>query len=161
MDEFADFVAAGVMLMQTRERNTWQLGDLAVDFEVKVGRPTDPDAPTLGDLAAAWNVEVQRVSEWRLVSAFYPANLRLNGDLTWSHHNMARRASRGDLEQALELLRIAAVMNMGVAAFRRYCAGLYFEGPVEVDALPIELQMLVPDGAAQVWVTFGKMKDAG
>jgi len=159
--EFSDYVEQGHALMDTRNANSWALGDLALDFEVKIGRPADPDAPTLSDLAAAWDVETQRVSEWRLVSAFYPVNLRMNGDLSWSHHNLARRASGGDLEEALELLRIAAVMHLGVAAFRRYCAGLYFEGPVEVDALPIELQMLVPDGAAQVWVTFGKMKDAG
>lgn len=159
MSDFIDYVALGRALMQARNTNSWALGDLAVDFEIKVGRPSDEDAPTLSDLASAWDVETPRVSEWRSVAAFFPGNLRMN-ELSWSHHNLARRASGGDLEQALELLRIAAVMNMGVSAFRRYCAGMYFEGPVAVDALPIELQMLVPDGESLVWLTFGRDKRA-
>lgn len=158
--EFAEYVAAGVDLMTTRNANSWALGDLAADFEVKIGRPSDPDAPTLSDLAAGWDVEVQRVSEWRLVSAFYPVNLRMNGDLSWSHHNLARRASGGDLEQALELLSIARAQHMGVAAFRRFCAGVYFEGPVSVDDLPVPLQGFVPTGADKVWLTFGQDRTA-
>ena len=157
MDEFADFVAAGVELMTTRNANSWALGDLAVDFEVKVGRPSDPAAPTLSDLAAAWDVETPRVSEWRSVAAFFPGNLRMN-ELSWSHHNLARRASRGDLEQALTLLDIARVQHMGVAAFRRFCAGLYFEGTIPVADLPDPLQGLVPDGERLVWLTFGREK---
>lgn len=160
MSDFIDYVDQGRALLDTRNANSWALGDLAVDFEVKVGRPSDEDAPTLADLASAWDVETPRVSEWRSVAAFFPGNLRMN-ELSWSHHNLARRASGGDLEEALELLSVAQAQHMGVAAFRRYCAGLYFEGPVAVEDLPRALRLLVPDGDGEVWLTFGRMKDAG
>lgn len=151
MKEFSDFVDAGRQLIQKRDNNAWELGDLAVDFEVTVGRPTDPGAPTLSDLAREWDVDTPRVSEWRNVAKFYPANVRTFEDLSWGHYNQARRASDGDLENALELLADAQRIHLGIRAFHRYVSGMYYEGEWN-GPLPEWLQALVPHGA-KLWVT--------
>jgi hypothetical protein len=155
--EFSDFVAAGLPLIKARDSHSWALGDLAVDFDIKLGRPDDPDAPTLGDLAREWNVSSQRVSEWRNVSAFYPTDAR-TFDTTWEIYNMARRASNNSLDNALELLDKAVSQAMTVASFRRYLKGIYFEGPIPTDQLPLRLHGLVPSGVTEVWAVF-KHKD--
>lgn len=161
--EFGDYVALGTELVKDRDNNAWQLGDLARDFmqnfEVKQGRPVDQNAPTLSDLAGAWDVEIQRVSEWHKVAAFYPDNnLRMSG-VSWSHHNMARRAS-DDVEEALELLRIAQEQHFSVAAFRRYLNGILYEGEADPRELPARLYQFLPDGTRTVWLVIKKTGEA-
>lgn len=157
--EFGEFVTAGVALMADRDRNSWALGDLARQFEIKLGRPDDPAAPTLSDLAAAWNVSTQRVSEWRHVAAFYPDPVRSSVDCPWEMWNMARRASQGSLSNALELLATARSLHLTVASFRRYLKGWYFEGRVETHDLPPYLQTLLPGGTRAVWVVMKRYEE--
>jgi len=149
--DFTDFVAEGRGLMQARDRNSWGLGDLACEFEVTVGRPTDPDAPTLGDLAHEWDASTQRVSEWRNCSSFFPTDAR-RFDLTWTHYNRARRAAEGDIDNALELLEMAVRLHMDTRAFERYIKGIYFEGPILAGTLPSEIAAVIPKSAGAVWV---------
>lgn len=152
--DFGDFVDEGRELMQARDTNAWALGDLACEFEITVGRPKDgdKDVPTLSDLAREWDASTQRVSEWRNVASFYPTHVR-TFDLTWSHYNQARRASDGDLNNALELLDMAVRLKMHVREFERYIKGIYFEGLVKVDQLAAGLRAMLPDSAREVWVT--------
>lgn len=157
LTDFEDFVAAGVELIQARDTNAYALGDLCVEFEVKVGRPNDPDAPTLSDLAHAWDVDTPRVSEWRNVARFYPPNVRTR-ELSWTHYNMARRASNGSLDNALELLDTADRLHMGVRAFRRYLDGTYYEGEIAHGELPARLQAIVPAGV-KLWVVLRRWRD--
>jgi len=160
--EFVDFVAAGCQLVARRDNNAWELGDLCVDavreLGIKPGRPTDPDAVTLSSLAAAWDVGTPRVSEWHAVADFYVSNVRTYEGLTWTHYNMARRASGGSLENAQELLSDAVNKHLGVNAFRRYLRGEYFEGEVAYRELPPRLQALVPDKTLQVWVVIREIE---
>lgn len=151
--DFTDFIAEGVVLMEKRDRNSWELGDLACEFEITVGRPSESDAPTLSDLANGWNASTQRVSEWRNCSSFYPTHVRTFHTLTWSHYNKARRASNNCLDNALELMEHAASQAMGTRAFERYLKGIYFEGFVQAGTLPEAIKYVLPRGAAQVWVT--------
>lgn len=156
--EFSDFVAAGLALMATRDHTSWELGDLAVAFEVTIGRPSDDDeGPTLGDLAAGWNVSAHRVSEWRSVSAFYPVAARTY-DVPWEIYNMARRASNGSLDNALELLDYAQQQAFTVAAFRRYLKGVRWEGKLRRHDLPPWLQGILPPFEQEYWV---EIKRAG
>lgn len=154
--EYIDYVDRGVELLQKRDVNAWELGDLVVDFEVTVGRPVDPEAPTLADLAISWDVSSQRMSEWRNTSKFFPTDVRTFG-LTWSHYNMARRASGGELDNALELLDAAKRLHLGVRAFERYIKGIYYEGAWQGE-LPEWLQGLIPHGV-NPWVTFKKAEE--
>ncbi len=153
LQEFSDFIIAGLPLVRASDDHRWTLGDIAARFEVKLGRPADgEDAPTLGDLAAAWDVETPRVSEWRSVAAFYPNNVRLQ-EHSWTHHNMARRAARGSLDNALELLHAAGALHLGVAAFRRYIKGEVWEGPVPYEFQPPAVQAANPQ-RWMLWATF-------
>lgn len=154
--EFSDFVEQGVELLKERDTQAWKLGDLVVDFEITVGRPTDPDAPTLGDLANAWDVATPRMSEWRNTSKFYSSDVR-TFNLSWSHYNMARKAADGDVENAIDLLDTAERLHLGVRAFKRYIDGIYFEGVWEGE-LPKWLQGIVPVNG-QVWVVFKRNED--
>lgn len=156
-EDFAYYVTEGNRLRAERDDRSWALGDLAAMFEVYLGHPTDPDAPTLGDLAREWNVSTPRVSEWRSVAAFYPSDVR-TFDTSWEVYNMARRASDNSLDNALELLETATAQAMTVKDFRRYLKGIYFEGPMPVVKMPIELHGLVPSGVTEVWAIF-KHKD--
>jgi len=149
--DFSDFVSEGRDLMQARDKNSWGLGDLACEFEVTVGRPTDPDAPTLGDLAHEWDASTQRVSEWRNCSAFYSTDARKYA-LSWSHYNQARRAADGEIDNALELLEMAMRLHMGTRAFERYIKGIYYEGTVKVCALDVGIQAMIPGGVKEVWL---------
>lgn len=153
--DFEDFVSQGLELLHARDKNSWALGDLVVDFEVKIGRPTDPDAPTLSDLASALDVELPRLSEWRSVAKFYPEKFRMN-ELSWSHHNMARRAANGDLPTAIRLLKLALSQHYGIAAFRRHLAGILYEGRRETRYLPDDLQMFA-GGDTEVWITIKRL----
>jgi hypothetical protein len=158
LQEFDDFVSAGLKLVKQRDKQAWQLGDLACEFEVKVGRPSDPDAPTLGDLAHAWDVDTPRVSEWRSVAAFYPANVR-TVELSWSHYNMARRRSDGSLENALELLDSAERLHLGIRPFKRFLNGEYFEGKVKRSDLAPHLQAMLPERIYEVWMTLKRITE--
>ena len=155
MKEFGDFVEEGLELVKGRDKNAWALGDLAEDFEVTMGRHNNPDTPKLADLANAWDVDTPRVSEWRNVAKFYPPKVRTY-ELSWSHYNLARRASDNDLENAIELLDHALMGAMGVRAFRRYLDGIYYEGSVKVTDLPTGLQVMVPSNVKMVWLTIKK-----
>jgi hypothetical protein len=150
--DFSDFANEGRELMQSRDKNSWSLGDLACEFEITVGRPGDPDAPTLSDLAHEWDTSKQRVSEWRNCSAFYRTDAR-TFDLTWSHYNQARRAADGSLDNALELLEMAVRLHLGTRAFERYIKGIYYEGPVKIGELAAGLQAMIPSGVKEVWLT--------
>lgn len=159
--EFIDYVAAGVVLMERRDKDTWALGDLAADFAITLGRPDDPDAPTLGDLASGWNVSTQRVSEWRSVSAFYPTDDR-TFSLPWEMYNQARRACKDTpdpLDNACEMLDFAETRRMTVKDFRRYLTGVRWEGPLHKGVLPKFLQILLPDFESQFWVTIKRYKE--
>jgi hypothetical protein len=153
--DFTDFVAEGRDLMQARDRNSWGLGDLACEFEVTIGRPGDPDAPTLGDLAHEWDASTQRVSEWRNTAGFYPTGAR-TFDLTWTHYNQARRAADGELDNALELLEMAVKLHMGTRAFERYIKGIYFEGPVKIGELAVGIRAMLPGDIKEVWLVVKK-----
>jgi hypothetical protein len=152
--DFTDFVSEGRTLMQARDKNSWGLGQLAWDFEITVGHPSDPDAPTLGDLAREWDASTQRVSEWRNCYGFYvkEGTDARKFDLSWSHYNQARRASEGDLDNALELLDMAVRLHMGTRAFERYIKGIYFEGAVPVGVLDVGLLAMIPSGVKEVWL---------
>ena len=157
MKEFSDFVDAGVALLAESDNHRWQLGDLAAEFEVTVGRPDDPDAPTLKDLADAWNVDTPRVSEWRNCSRFYPPEGR-GLSLTWSHYNMVRGYFKGrdydptQYEQAMEILTLAVDQAFGIRALRQYLNGTLFEGKVLVRELPERVRLFCA-GSDEVWIT--------
>lgn len=153
--DFEDFVSQGLELLHARDKNSWALGDLVGDFEVKLGRPTDPEAPTLSDLASALDVELPRLSEWRNVAKFYPVKFRMN-ELSWSHHNMARRAAKGNLKEAQRLLNMAINQHYGVAAFRQHLAGILYEGRRETRYLPADLQVFAGNDA-EVWITIKRI----
>lgn len=155
--EFSDFVEAGLPLLKERDHHAWELGDLAAEFVVKLGRPSDPDAPTLGDLASAWDVALSTVSEWRRVAIFYPENVRTY-ELSWSHHKLARSASEGELGIALAYLAHAKAQYMGIAAFRRYLEGVLWEGELYQAEVPERLRGLIPHDV-QLWVTVRRYED--
>jgi hypothetical protein len=161
--DFGDYVTEGRELLASRNTNSWQLGDLLVDavrdLEIKPGRPTDENAITLSDLAREMDVETPRASEWLSVAQFYPANVR-TAECSWSHYNMARRASNGSAANALELLATAQALHLGIAAFRRYIKGEYFEGYVERHELPPRLQAILPSAAPGVWVVMKRAQEA-
>jgi hypothetical protein len=155
--EFADFVAAGLELVAGRDRDTWALGDLATAFDVRLGRPDDPEAPPLRNLARGWNVSPQRVSEWRNVAAFYPTAVR-TFPVPWEMYNAARRAAEHRLDNALELLATAEEMHMGVTDFRRYLTGVLYEGPLQ-GPVPDWLRPFIPRGLRRLWLVVKVPKD--
>lgn len=156
--DFEDFVDAGLALVQKRDGNAWALGDLAVGFmqafPVIPGRPVDPEQPTLSDLAAAWDVQMPRVSEWHAVAAFFSPNVR-TFELSWAHYNAARRAAGGDIKEGKRLLQEALDKKLGINAFKRFIKGEYYEGQVAWVELPPRLQAMVPAGTP-VWVVMKK-----
>jgi hypothetical protein len=157
--EFGDFVAEGRILVEQNEANQWALGDLACAFEISVGRPSkdDEDTPTLGDLANGWGLATSTVSEYRTLAAFYPKNLRLY-ELSWSHYKLARKASNGDVEEALALLEEAERQAFTIAAFRRFLEGIYYEGELYQEEVPDRLRAFVP-GQARLWVTVKRREE--
>jgi hypothetical protein len=148
--EYIDFVDEGLDLLK----------DLVCDFEVSVGRPKKgEDSPTLSDLSNAWNCPRSTMSEWRLVSKFYPTDARtFDPDIiTWTHYNLARKSSEGDLCNALELLEHAQEQHMATRAFERYLDGIYFEGVFRRSDLPEWLRDQIPDDV--LWVTVQRNKE--
>lgn len=158
--EFDDFVEQGRRLVAERDRNAWALGDLASEFEITVGRPVlGEDLPTLRDLADAWEVSPQRVSEWRNCAIYYPEKARQAVDLSWEYFNLARRAAPYDLEEAMDLLERAADLHLTVSLFRQYIKGTYWAGAVQRILLPAELRLKIPDSQALVWVEMRKYEE--
>jgi hypothetical protein len=157
--EFPDFVIAGVEILEAHDRDFWTLGELASEFEIKLGRPDDPTAPTLADLSKEWDTSTSNVSRWRNNHNFYPDNLRTFA-VSYSHYDLARRAHPKDMEEALELLSIAQSQALGIRAFKRYIKGIYIETLIKVTELPKRLQGLVPTGVSEVWVRVEKPKEA-
>ena len=165
MKEFSDFVDAGVALLAESDNHRWQLGDLAAEFEVTVGRPDDPDAPTLRDLAEAWDCDVPRVSEWRSCARAFPESVRtLLPLLSWSHYNAVRSHLRlvdynaDSFERAMELLNVAVTGHMGIRAFRAFLKGALFEGEVATRLLPAFIQERAV-GEDTVWVTVKRVME--
>ena len=70
---------------------------------------------------------------------------------------MARKAADGDMETALDFLCVAERLHLGVRAFKRHLAGIYFEGVWEGE-LPKWLQGIVPVNE-QLWVVFKRNED--
>jgi hypothetical protein len=126
-------------------------------FPVKPGRPIDPEQPTLSDLAAGWDVDKPRVSEWHAVAAFYEPNVRTI-ELSWAHYNAARRAADGSIDNAVELLLHAQSQAMGINAFKRWLNGEFYSGPVEFERLPPELQAIVPRGR-KLWIVIKEYEE--
>jgi len=158
--EYIDFVDRGCELLQRRDADAWQLGDLVIDFEITVGRPKDgEDAPTLSDLANSWDVSKSRMSEWRNTSKFYPTNVR-TFSVSWSHYNLARRSADGELDNALELLSNAEKLHMGIREFQRYLKGIFYEGEWQGNGtdIPGWLRIFVPRDA-KLWITVQRYKD--
>jgi hypothetical protein len=167
MKEFIDYVSEGRELLQSRNDNSWALGDLlvsaVVDLSIKPGRPTDPEATTLGDLAREMDVETPRASEWLSVAAFYPSNVRTIS-VSWAHYNAARRASRGDTDEqkrdnALELLETGAALAMGITKFRSWLKGEWYHGYIERAHLPPHLQAVIPNDAKGAAITLKRADD--
>lgn len=163
--EFGDFVSAGIELLAESDNHRWQLGDLAALFEITVGRPDDPDAPTLRDLAEAWDCDVPRVSEWRSCAKAFPESVRtLLPPLSWSHYNAVRSHLRaGDydpdtFERAMELLNVAVNEHMGIRAFRAFLKGALYEGEVATRLLPAFIQERAV-GEETVWVTVKRVRE--
>ncbi len=163
LQEFSDFIIAGLPLVQARDENAWALGDIARLFVERVvhGRPPDEDeTPTLSDLAREWDVHKQKVSYWRANAAFFPENVR-QSDVSFAHHDLARRHSDASLDNALELLAVARDLHYGIAAFRRWLAGEYFAGPVDTATLPGLVRACIPSGKRRVRVVVTDLSDEG
>lgn len=167
---YLHFVEDGRRQVKAGDNAKWELGDLVNAFcaefkvEMKRGHPTG-EAPerTLADLARDIGEDRRVVSAVGLTSAFYPADVRTDGqfaDLSWRHFNRAREASSGSLENALELLHKAVSLHLGVEDFRQYLANAYFEGEVAYRELPERLRGFVPAGEA-VWVKVRRLKGDG
>lgn len=92
LQDFGDFVNAGLNELSKRDRSTWALGDIAAALEIREGRPSDRDEtiPTLKDLAHEWGAAPSSVSEWRNNALFYPNNLR-HVVSSWRDGNVIRK----------------------------------------------------------------------
>ena len=156
--EFIDYVARGIALKKHRDTNSWDFGDLLVEAVgeavIQVGRPTDPEQPTLAALAREWDVRPQRASEWYLTAKCFPLNIR-KPDISWSHHDAARRASEDSTSNALELLDVVERLKLGIEDFTLYLKGDYFHGYIERYELPQRLQSMLPNSARGAWITMG------
>lgn len=169
--ELMDYVAAVMPLLKERDKNAWTLGDIIVEavdvlgIKVTAGRKkADDDQLTLGELAGMLNQPTPRVSEWLKCSALYPEehrphNFRAYEDLTWSHFNLARRKSGGELDMALTLLNHAVRLCLNYNSFKRWLNGEVWEGYLDYDQIPSEVQPFAkPD--QPIWATFAYKDDA-
>jgi hypothetical protein len=163
--EFIDYVNMGLELVKESETNEFQLWDLAADFKRVFnptrGRPaTDDDSPTFADLAGAWQVATNTVSEWASLGEYYPEKSRTYDDLSKSHYKLAKRYAGKDQELAHIQLQTAVNNHLTtVASFRRFLEGIYWEGRMRRDWLSTEAQACVPDGQMWVWVVVSEYKD--
>jgi hypothetical protein len=163
--EFADYVNMGLELVKESESNEFQLWDLAADFKHTFnptrGRPAnDDDNPTFADLAGAWQVATNTVSEWASLGEYYPEKSRTYDDLSKSHYKLAKRYAGKD--QGLAHVQLQAAVNnhlTTVASFRRFLDGIYWEGKVSVFDLPTESRGCIPIGITEVWIVVSEYKD--
>ncbi len=170
--ELMDYVALAMPLLKQRDENAWELGDIiceAVDtlgITVKVGRKkAGDDEMTMGDLASALNQPPPRVSEWHKNAVFFPDqhrphNSRAFEDLSWAMFNLARRKSGDNLDTALVLLAHAVRLHMGYNAFKRFLNGEIWEGFLDYDQLPSQVQPYATKPDIQVWGVFKYVDDA-
>lgn len=103
---YSDIVTALHELREGRDKNAWEMGDLAEEFTVHyAGRPpADEEARTLAQLARDSGIEYVKLSSLRSNSAFYPTEKRFGyPNLSWSHYDLARRKS-ADVDDAMALL---------------------------------------------------------
>lgn len=116
LQDFGDFVSAGLEELSKRDTSTWALGDIAAAFEIRLGRPekkrgkTDEEqdpTPTLTNLATQWGVSKMTVSDWRSNSIFYEVNVR-HVLHSWRDGNVIRKyvewelAGEDDIEAKIE-----------------------------------------------------------
>jgi len=162
LHDYGDFSNALHVIVQERDTNSWEAGDVLKLFEFKVGRPNrdNPDALTLHDLAADCGASAARLSEWRNVASFYPRRLRTYS-VSWEIYNQARRSSKGNRDNALELLDLAERQHMSVAAFRRYLKGIVWEGPVTKAGLPLWLVQKVAGYENEFWLILKRREGDG
>ncbi len=136
------YVERGRRWRRASDDANWGLGDDVVEmcdrlgFDPKPGRPpANSDVRTLSDYAAEVDISSKRVSECYANSKFY-GKARTSGDFaTWAHHDRARRASDGSLDNALELLATAHLLKLHYRAFVRYLDGILFEGVLTREVL--------------------------
>jgi hypothetical protein len=167
--DYDRFVALGVECRKGGDAQKWALGELVTHFcehyglELKRGRPPkDYQGPTLTGYARDIGEVTARLSECGNTYAFYPENVRGSedyADLTWRHFNRAREAADGQLDNAMELLDMAARLHLGVDDFSNYLAGNYFAMLVEWHELPERSRPFVPVGRP-VWL-IGKRPQEG
>jgi hypothetical protein len=140
LEDFGDHVAAMTAELGKRDKNSWTLGEIALHFEITIGRPTNEDretgTPTLNDLAREAGASPQRVSEWRNNAAYWPAKVRasvtLPDNLHFEHFAIARRHVNSDPElrpMAVALLKQCAAKHYSSDMFGDYLGNLRFYPP--------------------------------
>lgn len=130
-DEPDLLIEGGIADRVSSDASAWRQADrVRVFFDLHPDAPRGPgrppetyDGPTLGWLAEQWGESVQRLSYLHTNGIFYPLPHR-QLDLSLTFYDVARRASNGKLDNALELLEHARTMYMTVTAFRDYCRPL-------------------------------------
>lgn len=138
--EWEDFVREGREELASTSKSKWRLGDMALTFTRKAGRPeaTDTD-PRLSDLADAWDCSIQRASQWVNCAQFWPTNVRGRKDLEgffWDSFSQARCRAEAMLPNephhkqlgcALGLLKEAAAIHLyKTDAFEAYAKAREF-----------------------------------
>lgn len=159
--EFIDFVDAINAVREELDDRQWRIGDVAAQFERKIGRPRadGDDTPQLGDLAAACGLSKQSLSAYAKTAEFYQENLRTSVDLSWSLFDLARRHAGDDVEVAMDYLTIAQEQAFSYRQFERYLKGIWWEGEVYERELPQRLHGILPTGVIKVWVTIEKVRE--
>jgi len=160
------FVDRGVKLRTFRDNAAWELGRLAAEFteeyDITPGRPPkDDQTPTLSALAHDLDMRPESLGQFRLCHLFYPEDQHTDQSL--AHHDLARRNSDGDLENALELLDIAKQQHMSAANFRQYLKGDYWSGVIDcknwLQMMQGVFSAFVPFSAARVRITFSRVSE--
>lgn len=163
--EWNDYVVRGRERRKSSDDGKWAQGDdicemvKVLGFDPKPGRPAaNSNVRTLAELASEIDTSSRRLSEAYVNSAFY-GTLRRDGDYqTWSHHDKARRASGGDIEEALTLLDTAVELHLHLRAFQRYIDGVLYEGSIDTAELPARLQAFAGE-RARVWISIESEDD--
>jgi hypothetical protein len=155
LEDFSDYVEAGLPFITSENAGKWKLGDIAYQFDIKRGRPKadEEDNLKLADLARAWGKQPPRISECRNTSGFWPSNLR-TGEIYWSFYNKIRSHVQKELkgadyenqlEYAIWMLKLVADQHFEtVDDLRDYINGVLFREVVQVPELPERLQVLCP-----------------
>lgn len=161
--EWADYIQRGRKWRKANDDANWGLGDdvvqMTIDlkFDPKPGRPAaNSNVRTLSDYAAEVDISARRVSECFANSKFY-GELR-QPDMTFAHHDLARRNANGDIEEALTLLETARKLKLHYRAFVRHIKGILYEGTIEADKLPADLRSFIGD-RRRVWISIEEEDD--